>query len=300
MPGYGRSTARNMKSDYAQENVIQGMLAVLADTGQDQAIWVGHDWGCGTLWTPANTHPKVCRAVVGLCVPFGVLKLGLEEVVKTVDRDIYPEDQYPHGQWSYQVYYEKAFDKASAFFNKDIHGLLKALHAKGSPLAVSKPSSMGSTTVKDGGWMGGRTSPPPPEATPDDNLCMDQGTFDELVEAMEKTGFGPADSWCMNSKLNQEYHVSQSAYDGKLKLPVLFINARFDSVCETITERFARKMRNNCSNLTETIIDAGHWVASERPEETNTAIIRWLVEEVTDWWPAYWKNGWVKRHALEE
>ena len=49
MPGYGRSTARNVTSDYAQENIVQGMLAVLADTGRDQAIWVGHDWGCGTL-----------------------------------------------------------------------------------------------------------------------------------------------------------------------------------------------------------------------------------------------------------
>ena len=124
--------------------------------------------------------------MVGLCVPFGVLELGVEEELKTVDREIYPEDHYPHGQWSYQVFYEQALDKASAFFDKDIHGLLKALHIKGSPLAIGKPSSMGSTTIKDGGRMGGHSSPLSPENTADENLCMDRDTFNELVTAMEK------------------------------------------------------------------------------------------------------------------
>ncbi|KAI5460717.1 Alpha/Beta hydrolase protein [Mariannaea sp. PMI_226] len=300
MPGYGRSTARHVQSDYALGNIIPGMLAVLADAGHDQAVWVGHDWGSTFLWTLANTHPHVCRAVVGLGIPFGVSELGLNEMLKTVDREIYPEDQYPHGQWSYQVFYEDNFEKVSAFFDKNPRGFLRWLHAKGTPLAVGKPALMGATTVKDGGWIGGQSSPPAPETIPDEHICMDKDTLDELVSAMEKTGFGPADSWYMNSQANREYNLKHTVHDGKLKMPVLFINARYDSVCETVTGKFSRNMRTKCLNLTETIVDAGHWVPSEKPEEMTAAIARFLINEVEDWWPGYWTNGWVKSNSKRE
>ncbi len=39
--GYGRSTARKVTEDYAQENVNKGMLELLKHTGRDKAIWIG-------------------------------------------------------------------------------------------------------------------------------------------------------------------------------------------------------------------------------------------------------------------
>lgn len=47
MPGYGQSTARRVADDYCQEALVEGMMALLADTGRKAAIWVGHDWGSG-------------------------------------------------------------------------------------------------------------------------------------------------------------------------------------------------------------------------------------------------------------
>ena len=296
MPGYGRSTARDVHTDYAQELIVQGMLAVLADTGRDQAVWVGHDWGCGTLWSLANTHPQVCRAVAGLCVPYSTLELGLEELVKSINREIYSKDRYPYGQWAYQRYYELSFDEATAFHNKNIHGFLKAQHRAGDPLGIHKPAPL-SKVLEDGGWMGGIDEPPKPEDTPDENVVMDLNVFKEFVAAMEKTTFRPADSWYLNHKANRAYNLENSKFASELKMPVLFINARFDSVCETVNGRLAENMRQKCSNLTETIIDAGHWVHAEKSDETNSAITRWLVEEVSDWWPNHWKNGWVKRQV---
>lgn len=49
MPGYGKSTSNKVYSDYAIPTIIPGMLALLADTGRQDAVWVAHDWGCGPL-----------------------------------------------------------------------------------------------------------------------------------------------------------------------------------------------------------------------------------------------------------
>ena len=35
-------------------------------------------------------------------------------------------------------------------------------------------------------------------------------------------------------------------------------------------------MRENCSNLKEAIIDSGHWMAQEKPDEVNITIKEWL------------------------
>ena len=297
MPGYGKSSARKVHSDYAQEHIIQGMLAVLADTGRDEAIWIGHDWGCGTLWTLANTHPQVCRAVAGLAVPYHSLELGLEELPKFINRDIYPEAEYPYGQWSYQVFYEQAFEKASGWMEKDIAGLLKALMQNGDPAQLGKPATATCNTVKDGGWFGGIEKPPSPGDIPNGNSCIDPEILEELVAAMQKTGFSPGNSWYMNHKANREYNLKNSKRDGRLEMPVIFIHAKYDPVCDAITTRAAEPMRKLCSNLTETTIEAGHWVLSEKPQETNSALARWVVEEVTDWWPGYWRTGLIKNRV---
>ncbi|KAG9551874.1 alpha/beta-hydrolase, partial [Aureobasidium melanogenum] len=209
MPGYGRSTARKVASDYAQEQIVKAMLALLKHLGYDQAIWVAHDWGCGTLWTLARTHPEVFKGACGMTVPYGILELGLEEALKHVDRNIYPEDQYPYGQWSYQVFYEQNFEKATEWFDKDPRGFLRAAFTKGNPAAVGKPAPM-SRAVQDGGWMGGSERPMPASAIPDEYACIDKETFEELVAAMEKTGFWPGDAWYLNHKANRAYNLENS------------------------------------------------------------------------------------------
>ncbi|KAK5999217.1 Epoxide hydrolase A-like protein [Cladobotryum mycophilum] len=294
MPGYGHSSARNVHSDYTQENIVKGMLAVLADAGRERALWVGHDWGSVIVWTLANTHPEACRAVCTLCVPYGLG--GTEDVLKYVDRDLYPEDRYPFGQWSYQAFYDQDYEKATSFFDKDIHGMLKATWKKTDPASYGKPAFT-SDIVRDGGWFGGAEKPPAPEDVPDEGALLPPDIFQELVAAMEKTGFGPGDAWYLHQAANKDYIEKNAKHEGwVLKLPVLFIHARFDAVCHTVSGRLPERMRHLCENLTEAIIDSGHWVGLEKPEETNAALVRWIVEEVTDWWPTYW-NGWTKRQT---
>ena len=73
--------------------------------------------------------------------------------------------------------------------------------------------------------------------------------------------------------------------DGYLDMPALFLNARYDYVCEATHSRLAEPMRKYCRDLTEVTIRSGHWMAQERPLEVNAELVKWLATKVPGVWP---------------
>jgi pimeloyl-ACP methyl ester carboxylesterase len=139
--GYGNSSVYSRHEDYAQELVVGDMLNLLAGLGRQRAIWVGHDWGSPTVWNIASHHPQQCQGVASLCVPYFNLERGLEHTISLVDRTVYPADQYPAGQWDYQLYYQESFDQATSTFEADPYNTAKILFRKGDPAGFGKPST---------------------------------------------------------------------------------------------------------------------------------------------------------------
>ena len=101
-------------SDYAQELIVRDMIELLDSTGRQKAIWVGHDWGSPVVWNVASHHPDRCEAVASLCVPYYTIDRGLDYTMTLVDRNLYPENEFPAGQWEYMRLYEEAFAEAIA------------------------------------------------------------------------------------------------------------------------------------------------------------------------------------------
>lgn len=84
----------------------------------------------------------------------------------------------------------------------------------------------------------------------------------------------------MNAASNIDY-AKQAQDDGKLSLPVLFLHAIHDFVCETTANsRFADPMREACSNLTEVYIKSGHFMAQEQPVAVNRALAQFIVDKL--------------------
>ena len=132
---------------------------------------------------------------------------------------------------------------------------------------------------RNGGWFG------PLDVAPEMPRDADVVTEEDLqvyAEALARNGFFGPDSYYMNHAANTAYGELGSV---TLELPVLFIGARHDYVCETVTSRLAEPMRERCSNLSEAVVDAGHWVAQERPAEVNALLARWLASFVAESWP---------------
>lgn len=72
---------------------------------------------------------------------------------------------------------------------------------------------------------------------------------------------------------------------GYLDMPVLFLNARYDIICECTHSRLPVPMRTYCRNLAEETIPSGHWLAQEKPLEVNAALVKWMATTIPDVWP---------------
>ena len=156
--GHGRSAVYERQQDYAQERIVADMIGLLDALGRERAIWVGHDWGSPVVWNIASHHPDRCDAVASLCVPCHTMEYGLEECLPLVDRSIYPEDEFPAGQWEYLLFYQECFDAATAVLERNPYNTAKLLFRKGDPSGQGKP---GGTAMirKTGGWFGGAGVP---------------------------------------------------------------------------------------------------------------------------------------------
>ncbi len=281
MRGYGRSSVYARFEDYAQERVVGDMLGLLDALGRERAIWVGHDWGSPTVWNIASHHPERCDGVASLCVPYGTLERGLDALIALVDREVYPADVYPAGQWEYQRFYEEQFDKATSTFGANAFNTVRVLFRKGDPAGFGKPAGTAMTRI-NGGWFGAL-----PEA-PDFPMDADVLTAEDLqtyAEALQRNGFFGPDAYYMNHAANAAY-AARAPNGGRLDMPVLFLAAQYDYVCESISSRLAEPMRANCRLLDEMVVYAGHWMAQERPADVNAALARWLLDRLPGIWPA--------------
>jgi pimeloyl-ACP methyl ester carboxylesterase len=280
MRGYGRSSVYGRHEDYALEHSVADMLELLAALGHDKAVWVGHDWGSPVVWSLASHHPEKCIGVASLCVPYLAKGFAPENFLPLVDRSIYPEAEFPAGQWEYQLFYQESFDKAQHGFEADVRATVKALFRKGRPELKGKPNRT-ALVRKDGGWFGGTGKAPD---LPVDTDVLTEADLDAYVAALAANGFFGPDSWYMNHRRNLEY-AARARDGGRLSMPVLFLHGAYDFTCETMTSRLAEPMRADCADLTEVVVPSGHWMAQEKPAAVNAAITRWLATRLPQVWP---------------
>ncbi|MDG2112299.1 MAG: alpha/beta hydrolase [Actinomycetota bacterium] len=278
--GYGRSTVYTEHSDYALEKVAGDLLELADGLGYERAVWVGHDWGSPVVWSIASHHPERCHGVANLCVPYRTLDLGLDATLALVNRERYPESEYPAGQWDYMRYYEENFADATSAFEVNPYNTAKLLFRKGNPAGFGQPSGT-SKTRHNGGWFGDEAEAPD---LPRDDDVVSEEELTEFATYLEQNGFLGPDSYYMNHERNAEYGA-RALHDGVLDMPVLFLGAQYDYTCDTITSELGAPMRSHCTDLTEEVVYSGHWMAQERPRDVNSALVRWLADKLPSlWW----------------
>lgn len=285
MPGYGQSTARRVADDYTQEAIVEGMMALLADTGRKAAVWVGHDWGSGVTSSVAIQHPETVKALVSTCIPYSTIELGWDGFFPLINRDIYPADEYEYGQWDYMKLYEENFEGTVAGYEKDIAAFAKGVMQRPTsrpdrtlPAPTANVRKLG--RARFGGPGAGESS----SMLPDD-------VVESYVKDMQTTGLWPGSAYYLHHKRNAEYNGNR---DRRLKQPVMFIHATWDIICDTKTSRLIEPMREACSNLTEVTIDSSHWVPFEKPREFNAALFRFILTSLPSEWPGFWDSGFTK------
>lgn len=279
MRGYGRSAVYGRHEDYALREAVADMIELLDHLGHERAIWVGHDWGSPVVWSIATQHPARCHGVASLCVPHIPAGFAPVNFLPLVDRTTYPEAEYPLGQWDYMAFYEESFEAAHTAFEVNVANTVSVLFRKGNPAGRGKPSRT-AVTRRQGGWFGPGAGAPD---VPRDADVLTEADHAAYTAALSRNGFFGPDSWYMNHARNVAY-AGEAKGGGRIDMPVLFLHGRHDFTCETIDSRLAEPMRAACADLTEAVVESGHWMAQERPVAVNAHLARWLAAK----FPALW------------
>ena len=190
--GYGESAAPAQPSAYAQSELVADMLALLEHLGRRSAVWVGHDWGCATVFALAAHHPAAVDAVTGLAVGYRTLDRGYRHMLGRVDRDTYPAESHPLAQFDYMAFYEAQPERATEVLDADVDASVRALFRSGDPTTAGVPGPTSGHT-RAGGWFGGAERAPD---VPLDRRVLD----DDLHRAQSPTTRRPVSrSPCGNS-----------------------------------------------------------------------------------------------------
>jgi pimeloyl-ACP methyl ester carboxylesterase len=271
MRGYGGSSAPAASEAYRLEEIVADMVELHDHLGACPAIWIGHDLGSPVAGALAAHHAARSCGVVLISVPYLPEAFALPSLLPLVNRQLYPADRYPDGQWSYYRFYLTDFGQTVTDFDADIPATLALVYRRGDPASAGKVYR--SALVKShGGWFGSAHRAP---ATPPDPVLWPPADFDALVGAFRATGFGPGNSWYLNDTANIAY--AQSAPDGgRLRQPVLFLNGEFDGICDITRSRLGEPMRCACEDLSVTNLSAGHWLPLECKAEVIQGIRSWL------------------------
>lgn len=282
MRGYGKSSAPRDKRAYRLEILVKEQLGLLHHLQRTKAIWVAHDWGCGVLSALAAHHPEVLDAVCLLGVAYRGLELGLDHLVSLVNRERYPESEYPYGQWEYMKNYELHQVEAIDVLEKCGDKAAKLFYIRSNPSSWGKPGPT-SRTLRDGGFLGGNADNAPD--VPLEMTSLDESMFNGLAASHKKHGWFPPTAYYLNHDVNAEYDKSRKN-DAVLDVPVLYLDAKFDAICSaSTTPKHLDGMRKACKNLTVGTIESAHWVHLEKAREVNAALAKWIATMLPNLWP---------------
>lgn len=271
MRGYGGSSAPTATDAYTTQTIVADMVALHEHLGGEPAIWVGHDWGCVVAGALVAHEPARSRGVVLTSLAYQPDGHALPVVVPLVDREIYPADAYPDGQWDYWRYYTTDFDGAVAEFDADPAASLASIFRAGDPASIGTISPNALVT-RNGGRFGAAHRAPP--IAPDTALWPPVD-FDALARSFASHGFRPPCAWYLNDEANLAY--ARAAPDGgRIAQPVLFINGDFDLICTIMGNRQGEPMHAACPDLTVVSLPSGHWMPLERKAEHIMAMRNWL------------------------
>ena len=236
--GFGRSSAPTEAEAYDVATLTGDLCGLLDALGEQQAIFMGHDWGANLVWHMALLHPERVRAVAGLSVPLtprapappiGILRANLGEDFYIV--------------WIQQP---GLADEALA---RDVRRTL--------------------TTSRQwtAQWAAETGAPPKRPA------WLTEAELEVYVEAFERTGFTGGLNWYRN--IDRNWELLASVEGRVVEAPSMFLTGERDPVRKFMP---AEMLDSMCTDIRAKVIvpEAGHWVQQEAPDAVNAALLEFL------------------------
>jgi len=238
MRGYGGSSAPAEVEAYDIATLCADMTGLLDALGEEQAVFVGHDWGANVVWQLATLAPERVRAVAGLSVPF----------VPRAPAAPTPIMRRHLGEDFYIVWFQQpgVADEALA---RDVRRTLTTSRQWTAQWAD-----------EDG------AEPRRPEWLSEEELAV-------YVEAFERTGFTGGLNWYRN--IDRNWELTEPVAERHVEQPAMFLTGERDPVRRFMP---AEAMHGWVDDLRAEIVvpGAGHWVQQQAPAAVNAALLEFL------------------------
>ncbi|HEX4863134.1 MAG TPA: alpha/beta hydrolase [Acidimicrobiales bacterium] len=260
MRGYGRSDAPAAVESYANREACLDLIGLLDDMNEEQAVFVGLDFGAALVWELALRHPDRIRGVIVFNNPFvGRGRRRPSELWAKIAQSHFlhlhyfqepgPADQELNARprdFLSSIYYALSGD----FHYLDIWA--NPSHGNGYLDVLPK-------------------APPLPWA------WMSNEEFDVLASEFARTGFTGGLNWYRALDLNWE--LTEEFADARVEVPAFFLYGERDCDMEGFSGADpVGVMKSRVPDLREVVMvpGAGHLVQMEKPAEVNTILGKFL------------------------
>lgn len=237
MKGFGESARPEDIAAYDLLSLTADMVGLLDELGEDDAVFVGHDWGATVVWGLAQIHPGRVRAVAGLSVPFAPRSPA--PPVEIMRRHF--------GEEFYIVWFQEP-GVADAALARDIRRTLTAKEAWTAAWAEE----------------GGEPEPRP--------AWLSEEELGFYVTSFERTGFSGGINYYRN--IDRNWELTEPYAERRIEQPSMFLTGDVDAVRRFMP---AKGLEQWLTDLRAAIvIPGGHWIQQERPAEVNRALLDFL------------------------
>jgi pimeloyl-ACP methyl ester carboxylesterase len=238
MRGFGRSSTPSEIEAYDVLTLCGDLCGLLDELDEQDAVFVGHDWGGSLVWQLAWIHPERVRAVAGLSVPF----------VPRAPAAPIPIMRRHLGEDFYIVWFQQP-GIADEALGRDVRRTLTTSRQWTAHWAEED----GASTRR-------------PEWLSEDELEV-------YVSSFQRTGFTGGLNWYRN--IDRNWELTAPYAERRIEQPAMFLTGELDPVRRFMP---AEAMEGWVTDLREQIVvpDAGHWVQQQAPEQVNEALLGFL------------------------
>ena len=264
--GYGRSSRPDDVSAYGIKNLCGDLIALVDEAGQEQATFVGHDWGALIVWELSKLHADRARAVVGVSVPFVAWPAPPTQLMRALYGD----------RFFYILYFQNVGPAEDELDRDPRHTMATVLwgaSGRGWPGPEHLPKEL--PPMEGTGFLTQMSMPPALPYQGPEGPWLTRQDLDRYADLFGASGFFGPVSYYRN--LDANYDIVKDLGPELVTMPTYFIGGTLDPV-NMMDPAGPERMKRVLPNFRgSTMIEgAGHWTQQEAPAAFNTALLGFL------------------------